>query len=92
MFRAGLTFLRRLLCAAILLVLIVCGAEVGVRMFEVVGGTDVCATIASPCAVDPTGLLMPSWTMYRELKPHALAAVKCRDSKRDVPVRTNSLG
>ena len=92
MFRAGLTFLRRLLCAAILLVLIVCGAEVGVRIFEVVGGTDVCATTASPCAVDPTGLLMPSWTTYRELKPHALTTVKCRDSKRDVPIRTNSLG
>ena len=92
MFRAGLTFLRRLLCAAILLVLIVCGAEVGVRIFEVVGGTDVCATATSPCAVDPTGLLMPSWTTYRELKPHALTTVKCRDSKRDVPIRTNSLG
>lgn len=92
MFRAGLTFFRRLLCAAILLVLIVCGAEVGVRMFEVVGGTDVCATTASPCAVDPTSLLMPSWTTYRELKPHALAAVKCRDSKREIPIRTNSLG
>ena len=92
MFRAGLTFLRRLLCAAILLVLIVCGAEVGVRIFEVTWQTNICPTAAAPCAVDPTGLLMPSWTMNRELKPHALVSVKCRDSKREVPVRTNSLG
>lgn len=92
MFRAGLTFLRRLLCAAILLVLIVCGAEVAVRIYEVSLGKDVCATATPLCAVDPTGLLIPSWTTNRELKPHSLAKVTCRDSKREVSVRTNSLG
>ena len=92
MFRAGLTFLRRLLCATILLGLIVCGAEVAVRVYEIVQKKAICATAASPCAVDPTGLLAPSWTTHRELKPHALAKVECRDSRREVPVRTNSLG
>lgn len=92
MFRAGLTFLRRLLCAAILLVLIVCGAEVGVRIFEVAQHKNICTTAASPCAVDPAGLLIPSWTTNRELKPHALVKVVCRDSKREVPIRTNSHG
>lgn len=92
MFRTGLTFLRRLLCAAILLVLIVCGAEVGVRVYEVSQAKNICATTTSPCAVDPTGLLIPSWTTNRELKPHSLVRVVCRDSKREVPIRTNSLG
>ena len=92
MFRAGLTFLRRLLCATILLVLIVCGAEVAVRIYEVSLAKNICATAASPCVVDPTGLLIPSWTTNRELKPHSLVKVANRDSKREVPIRTNSLG
>jgi len=92
MFRAGLTFLRRLICATILLVLIVCGAEVGVRIYEITQAKSICATAAPPCAVDPTGLLIPSWTTSRELKPHSLAKVACRDSQRQVPIRTNSLG
>ena len=92
MFRAGLTFLRRLLCATILLVLIVCGAEVAVRIVEVVQGKSVCSSASSNCAIDPTGLLVPSWTTHRELKPHATAQVACRDSRSQVDVRTNSHG
>ena len=92
MFRAGLTFLRRLLCATILLVLIVCGAEVAVRIVEIVQGKAICSSTSSLCAVDPTGLLIPSWTTHRELKPHATAQVACRDSRSPVDVRTNSYG
>ena len=92
MFRAGLTFLRRLLCAAILLVLIVCGAEVAVRVYEVVQGKTICPPDSSTCVVDPTGLLVPSWSTHRELKPHASANVACRDSRSRVEVRTNSHG
>ena len=92
MFRAGLTFLRRLLCATILLVLIVCGAEVAVRIVEVVQGKAICSSASSHCAIDPTGLLVPSWTTHRELKPHATAKVACRDSRKQVEVRTNSHG
>jgi hypothetical protein len=92
MFRAGLTFLRRLLCATILLVLIVCGAEVAVRIFEIAENQNISTATTPPCAVDPTGLLAPSWTTHRELKPHGLAKVECRDARREVPVRTNSLG
>ena len=92
MFRAGLTFLRRLLCATILLVLIVCGAEVAVRIGEVSQGKTAGSTAASKCVVDPTGLLVPSWTTHRELKPHATANVACRDSRSRVEVRTNSHG
>ena len=92
MFRAGLTFLRRLLCATILLVLIVCGAEVAVRIVEVVQGRAICSSTSSICAVDPTGLLIPSWITNRELKPHSLTKVASRDSKREVPIRTNSFG
>ena len=92
MFRTGLTFLRRLLCATILLVLIVCGAEVAVRIGEVVQGKTICSSASSTCAIDPTGLLVPSWTTHRELKPHATAQVACRDSRSQVDVRTNSHG
>ncbi|MEK6257150.1 MAG: hypothetical protein AABP62_00905 [Planctomycetota bacterium] len=92
MFRAGLTFLRRLLCATILLVLIACGAEVAVRIGEVVQGRSICSTVPSTCLIDPTGLLVPSWTAHRELKPHATAKVACRDSRSQVEIRTNSHG
>ena len=92
MFRAGLTFLLRLICAAILLVLIVCGAEVAVLMVEVAQGKAICSSTSSLCAIDPTGLLVPSWTTHRELKPHATTQVACRDSRSQVDVRTNSHG
>ncbi len=92
MFRAGLTFLRRLCCATILLTLIVCGAEVAVRICEVVQGKAVCSTASATCGIDPTGLLVPSWTTHRELKPHATAEVACRDSRRQVEIRTNCHG
>jgi hypothetical protein len=92
MFRAGLKFLRHLFCAAILLVLIVCGAEVGVRVAEMAGKTNFCESLGSKCPVDPADLLVPSWLTHRELKPHSMVNVTCLDSKRDVPIRTNSFG
>jgi hypothetical protein len=92
MFRAGLTFLRRLLCATILLGLIVCGAEVAVRICEIARGRTLCPPGSSTCVIDPTGLLVPSWTMHRELKPHATATVACRDARNQVEIRTNSHG
>ena len=92
MLRAGLKFFRRLLCATILLALIVCGAEVVVRTYEVVQGKSVCSPSNSVGAVDPTGLSIPSWTVHHELKPLSAAKVPGLDLGSHVDIRTNSTG
>lgn len=92
MLKAGLTSLRRLLCAAILLVLIVCGAEVAVRCVDLALAKPAANSVKQTSAEDPTGLLVPSWFTHRELRPHAMAKVPCRDARLRVAVRTNSLG
>jgi hypothetical protein len=92
MIRAGLRSIRRLFCAAVLLVLFVCAAEVGVRVYEVTQGRGICVSSTEVCAIDPTGLSVPSWTTSRELKPHATASVTSRDGNCTVEVRTNSFG
>lgn len=91
MFRAGLIAIRRLLCSATLLTLLICGAEVGLRIYEAVSGQ----VVSSPrdiVAGDPSHLAIPSWSIYQELKPLTSAVVECRDTQADVQVRTNSLG
>ena len=91
MFRAGLTFIRRFFFAAALLVLLVCGAEVAVRVYEASTGDSVCSQRDAICS-DPSQLTIPSWSFYQELKPLATAQVECRDSNSLVEIKTNSLG
>ena len=91
MFRAGLKLFRRVIFATSLLILLICGAEVGVRLFEAVSGGNICRSTDGQCQ-DPSQLTVPSWSYYQELKPLATTAVPCRDSKTDVSVHTNSLG
>ncbi|MBM4076725.1 MAG: SGNH/GDSL hydrolase family protein, partial [Planctomycetes bacterium] len=93
MVRASLRFVQRLFCSAILLVLIACGAEVGLRTFEMSQGQQSLANRqTSKCVEDPSGLLIPSWTTFREWKPHANAKVSSKDQRRLIEIRTNSLG
>lgn len=92
MIRAGLRFIRQLVSAAILLVLIVCGAEVAVRIYEFVDHSNICSSNTTACVTDPTRLLIPSYLTNREMKPNASARVLCQDSKRDVTISINSLG
>lgn len=92
MIRANLRRIRHITSAVVLLGLLVCGAEVGVRIYEVTNGKSVCGTTPSECLIDPSQLTVPSWQTNFELKPHATAEVKCRDSKSKIEVRTNSLG
>lgn len=91
MFRTGLILVRRLTFAASLLVLLVCGAEVGVRIYEASTGDKVCSSTDGVCS-DPSKLTIPSWSFNQELRPMAEAKVECRDSRSEVDVRTNSLG
>ena len=91
MFRAGLTLMRRVIFAACLLVLLVCGAEVGVRVYEGVTGDTVCRPNDVDCG-DPLKLTVPSWSFYQELKPSAFARVECRDTDSEIELRTNSIG
>jgi hypothetical protein len=90
MLRAGLTLIRRVIVAASLLVLLICGAEVAVRVYEAATGDKVC-THEGACN-DPSRLSVPSWSIYQELRPMAAATVTCRDSNTTVDLRTNSLG
>ncbi len=91
MFRAGLTLLRRMTCAASLLILLICGAEVAVRAYEALTGTSICRTSESPCA-DPSQLTVPSWSFHQELRPLTKAKVECRDTRSEIEFQTNSLG
>lgn len=91
MFRAGLILIRRVFTAASLLLLLVCGAEVGVRIYEASTGACVCASVAKD-AVDTSGLAIPSLSCQFELKPMASARVECRDSESTIEVQTNSHG
>jgi hypothetical protein len=92
MIRAKLRLLRHFISAILLLALLLCGAEVGVRIYEVVQGRPVCSETTAECLIDPTHLAVPSWLANLELKPHAVVEVKNRDQKRKIEVRTNSLG
>ena len=91
MFRAGFTLVRRLICATSLLILMICGAEVGVRVYEALTGAIVCRSDDGVCG-DPTKLVVPSWSFHQELKPSAVAKVECRDSDIEIQIQTNSLG
>ena len=91
MFRAGLIAIRRLVCSASLLILLICGAEVGIRIYEAISGR----AISCPCdsdACDPSKLTIPSWSVYQELKPLSQAVVECRDTDTKVELHTNSFG
>lgn len=92
MIRAKLRLVRHITIAAILLALLLCGAEVGVRVYEVTHGQSICSTNPAECLTDPSGLTVPSWLTNLELKPHATADIQSRDQKRVIEVRTNSLG
>ena len=92
MIRAKLRLVRHITFAGILLGLLLCAAEVGVRVYEVSQGTPICSTSNPECLIDPTQLTVQSWLTNLELKPHAISLVKCRDLKQPVEVRTNSLG
>ncbi len=92
MIRAGLKLCRRISCAAILLVLIVCAFEVGVRTYELTCDQRVCPLKTVDKASDPTGLAIPSWSTNLELKPFATADIRSRDSRSTIEIRTNSLG
>lgn len=91
MVRAGFTLFRRLIFAASLLILLVCGAEVGVRVYEALTGNSVCKSPDVVCG-DPSKLTIPSWSFHQELKPLASAVVPCRDSSTEIELQTNSLG
>jgi hypothetical protein len=92
MFRAGFTLIRRLIYAACLLILLICGVEVGVRAYELVtGGPPYCQSSDGTCA-DCSKLAVPSWSFHQELKPLAWASVECRDTATEIEIRTNSLG
>ena len=91
MFRAALTLLRRVITAASLLFLLICGAEVAVRIYETASGTTVCQSANGICS-DPSKLTIPSWSIHQELKPSATARVECRDSKTEIEFQTNSRG
>lgn len=92
MIRAKLRLIRQFLFAVILLGLLLCGAEVGVRVYEVVQGKPVCAVTPAECLTDPARLTVPSWLTNLELKPQAFAELKCRDRKMLVELQTNSMG
>jgi len=92
MIRANLRLARQLLFAIVLMGLLLCGAEVGVRVYEIAHGQSICSATSADVAIDPTRLAIPSWLSNLELKPHATAEVKCRDQKCRIEVRTNSLG
>lgn len=92
MIRAKLRLVRQFLFAVILLGLLLCGAEVGVRVYEVVQGKPVCAVTPAECLTDPARLTVPSWLTNLELKPQAFAELKCRDRKTLVELQTNSMG
>lgn len=91
MFRAGFTLLRRLVFAVCLLILLICGAEVGVRVYEGVTGKPICPSSDAICA-EPLKLTVPSWSFHQELKPSARMQVECRDSQTDIELKTNSIG
>ena len=91
MIRIGLTFVRRVVFAAFMLVLLACGAEVAVRTYEAASGGKVCYSNDGVCG-DPSRLTIPSWSFHQELRPMAEAKVECRDTHSEVEVRTNSLG
>jgi hypothetical protein len=92
MIRAKLRLVRHITTAVVLLGLFLCGAEVGVRVYELVQGQPVCPGGATECLTDPSGLTVPSWMTNVELKPNATAEVRCRDQKHAVEIQTNSLG
>ena len=92
MFRAGLILIRRLITAASLLLLLVCGAEVGVRIYEASTGDRVCTASRAGNCVDTSGLTIPSLSFFYELKPMTSAQVECRDSDALVDVNINSHG
>lgn len=91
MFRAGLTVVRRVIAAAALLALMICGAEVAVRIYEVWNGGKICTSGSGVCD-DASGLTIPSWSFYQELKPMAVARVESRDLRTRVEIHTNSFG
>ena len=91
MFRAGLILIRRLLIASSLLILIVCGAEVGVRAYEAVTGRSISGP-PEQLPADVSQLVVPSWHFYQELKPLAISQVECRDLHTKIELKTNSLG
>ena len=91
MFRAGFTLLRRVIFAASLLILLICGAEVGVRVYEALSGNSVGRCVDGVCG-DPSKLVIPSWSFHQELKPLASAKVECRDSNSEIELKTNSFG
>lgn len=91
MFRAGLIAIRRVICSASLLILLICGAEVGLRIYEAISGQPLnCQTESIAC--DPSKLTIPSWSVHQEMKPLASAVVECRDTNTEVQLHTNSLG
>lgn len=92
MIRARLRTIRQFTIAVILLGLFLCGAEVGVRIYELAQGKPICSSAQPECHIDPTQLAVPSWQANLELKPHATATVKCRDTKSTIDIHTNSLG
>ena len=92
MIRAKLRLVRHITIAVILLGLLLCGAEVGVRLYEVTQGKSICSGGQPECLVDPARLTVPSWLTNLELKPQATAEVSCRDSKRTIEIRTNIQG
>ena len=91
MIRAGLKSLRRMIYAACLLALLVCGAEVGIRAYEAITGSPVCSATDGICS-DPSKLTIPSWSFHQELRPSSTAIVECRDTHSEISIETNSLG
>lgn len=92
MIRAKIRLVRHIITAVVLLGLLLCGAEVGVRIYEIAHGGPICKTQQIDRVTDPSELAVPSWLTHLELRPHAQAEIKCRDRKQIVEIRTNSLG
>src|SRR4051812_35172265 len=84
---AGLA--RRICGAVILLLLLLCGAEVAIRLSDLGASRQNSARWGhSPTAT----LIVPSWTSYQELRPLATLRMKSPDGLETHVVRVNSYG
>lgn len=92
MIRAHLRLIRHVSTAIVLLGLSLCGAEVGVRVYEITQGKPICSVVHTQSLSDPAQIAVPSWLSNLEMKPHATAEVMCRDNKESIEIRTNSQG
>jgi hypothetical protein len=88
MFRWAVRLARRALGTVLLFVLLLCGAEVAVRLLELRSG----AALAPKTVSLWDSLTVPSWTVRQELRPLASLRVRSTRSASGHAIRTNSFG